>query len=78
VDEEALHDCLARGRLSYACLDVFRQEPYTGPLCRLDNVVLTCHVGSYAAEARQQMEEQAVANLLQGLRESEVLCRTGS
>lgn len=73
VDEAALHDCLARGHLSYACLDVFQEEPYTGPLCSLDNVVLTCHVGSYADEARQQMEEEAVDHLLQGLREAGVL-----
>lgn len=73
VDEAALHDCLAQGHLSYACLDVFQQEPYTGPLCNLDNVVLTCHVGSYAHEARQQMEEEAVDHLLQGLREVGVL-----
>ncbi len=73
VDEAALYDCLAQGHLSYACLDVFQQEPYTGPLCGLDNVVLTCHVGSYAAEARQQMEEEAVDNLVKGLREAGVL-----
>jgi D-3-phosphoglycerate dehydrogenase len=73
VDEAALHDCLSRGHLSYACLDVFQEEPYTGPLCHLDNVVLTCHVGSYADEARQQMEEEAVDHLLQGLREAKVL-----
>lgn len=73
VDEAALHNCLTRGHLGYACLDVFQQEPYIGPLCDLDNVVLTCHVGSYADEARQQMEEEAVDHLLHGLREAGVL-----
>lgn len=69
VDEEALGEFLADGRLGYACLDVFEQEPYHGPLCALDCVTLTSHIGSYAMEARRQMEEQAIANLLMGLQE---------
>ncbi|MDP3181684.1 MAG: phosphoglycerate dehydrogenase [Desulfobaccales bacterium] len=69
VDEEALAAGLAEGRPGFACLDVFVQEPYRGPLAALENVILTSHVGSYAREARQQMEEEAVANLLAGLRE---------
>ncbi len=73
VDEAALCAALMDRRLGHACLDVFQQEPYCGPLCALDNVTLTCHVGSYAWEARQHMEEEAVANLLKGLREVAVL-----
>jgi D-3-phosphoglycerate dehydrogenase len=73
VDEAALCDALTSGRLGHACLDVFQQEPYCGPLCPLDNVTLTCHIGSYAWESRQQMEDEAVANLLKGLREVKVL-----
>jgi D-3-phosphoglycerate dehydrogenase len=73
VDEAALCEALSAGRLAHACLDVFQQEPYGGPLCALDNVTLTAHVGSYAWESRQQMEDAAVANLLTGLREVGVL-----
>jgi len=69
VDEEVLHDFLKEGRLGFAALDVFAKEPYCGPLCILDNVVLTSHIGSYAFEARQRMEDEAIANLLLGLRE---------
>jgi D-3-phosphoglycerate dehydrogenase len=36
----------------------------------LDNVILTAHIGSYAKEARIQMEITAVENLLKGLEES--------
>jgi D-3-phosphoglycerate dehydrogenase len=54
--------------LSGAALDVFDQEPYTGPLTRLDNVILTPHIGSYAREARVEMEIQAAENLIEGLR----------
>ena len=67
VDEDGLYDVLSAGKISHACLDVYNNEPYTGKLNELDNVTLTCHIGSYAKEARIKMEEQAVENLLKGL-----------
>jgi D-3-phosphoglycerate dehydrogenase len=67
VDEDDLYDVLSDGKIAHACLDVYRNEPYTGKLKKLDNVTLTCHVGSYAKEARMKMEEEAVENLLKGL-----------
>jgi D-3-phosphoglycerate dehydrogenase len=75
VDEASLYDCLMDGGIGCACLDVFCQEPYQGPLCSLDNVILTPHVGSYALEARKLMEETAVTNLLEGLQAAGVLRR---
>lgn len=68
VDEAALLDALTGGRLAGAALDVYREEPYRGPLAKLDNVVLTTHMGSYAAEARSMMETQAAENLVSGLK----------
>jgi D-3-phosphoglycerate dehydrogenase len=73
IDESALQECLKDGKVSFACLDVFEDEPYCGPLCSLENVILTPHVGSYAREARILMERTAVENLLNGLREVGVL-----
>jgi D-3-phosphoglycerate dehydrogenase len=73
IDEAALQECLTEGRVNFACLDVFEDEPYCGPLCSLDNVILTPHIGSYAKEARVLMERTAVDNLLQGLHEIGVL-----
>ncbi len=67
IDEDALVQALKDGQVSWACLDVFRKEPYQGPLRKLDNVTLTPHIGSYAKEARSQMEVEAVRNLLKGL-----------
>jgi D-3-phosphoglycerate dehydrogenase len=67
VDENALFEALRCGKIGHACLDVFSNEPYVGKLKELDNVTLTCHVGSYAREARVAMERQAVKNLLKGL-----------
>jgi len=68
VDHDALYSMLTNGHLSGAALDVFDHEPYTGPLTRLDNVILTPHIGSYAREARVEMEIQAAANLIEGLK----------
>jgi D-3-phosphoglycerate dehydrogenase len=72
IDEAALHECLVNGQVGFACLDVFADEPYCGPFCSLDNVILTPHIGSYAKEARIRMEEIAVENLLQGLGELKI------
>lgn len=67
VDEEALLGALSNGHLTGAAIDVFAEEPYNGPLCDMDNVVLTPHIGSYAKEGKVQMEIDAVRNLLQFL-----------
>lgn len=67
VDEKALFNALKDGRLAGAALDVFEKEPYGGPLKELDNVMLTPHIGSYAKEARVEMEMQVVKNLVEGL-----------
>jgi len=69
VDEAALYEALKKGHLSGAALDVFRDEPYSGPLSELDNIILTPHIGSYAKEARVKMEVDAVKNLLVALGE---------
>jgi len=64
VDEAALFESLESGHLAGAALDVFEQEPYEGPLCELPNVIMTAHMGSYAAEARIAMEMEAGKNLI--------------
>lgn len=69
IDKDALYHALKQGRLAGAAIDVFEQEPYTGPLKELDNVILTPHIGSYAKEARIKMEIEAAQNLLKGLQE---------
>lgn len=69
VDEQALYDALKNGHLAGAALDVFETEPYNGALKQLDNIILTPHIGSYAKEARIDMEIKAVNNLLRGLEE---------
>ena len=68
VDEDALYKALVSGQVAFACIDVFDQEPYSGPLAQLENVIMTPHIGSYAQEARIRKEELAVENLLNGLK----------
>lgn len=67
IDEAVLLQALQSGHLAGAALDCFENEPYTGPLKNMDNVLLTGHIGSYAREARSMMEMQAVDNILRVL-----------
>jgi len=75
IDEVALHRALSEKRIAGAALDVFEEEPYKGPLRELPNVLLTAHMGSYAQEARRQMEDEAVENLYKGLVGAGILAR---
>jgi D-3-phosphoglycerate dehydrogenase / 2-oxoglutarate reductase len=55
VDEQALYDALAGGRIAAAGLDVFTQEPCTdSPLFGLENVVATPHLGASTDEAQEK------------------------
>jgi len=78
LDEEALYNALNEQRIRGAAFDVFRVEPYHGPLIELDNIILTPHLGPYAREGRLRMEVAAVQNLLNVLlSENEVFGRSG-
>jgi len=68
VDEKSLYEALISKQIKGAAIDVFSKEPYSGNLTKLDNVVLTPHLGSYAAEGKLQMEIDAVNNLINVLK----------
>jgi D-3-phosphoglycerate dehydrogenase len=67
IDEAALADALRSGQVAAAALDVFWEEPYSGPLLELENVVATPHLAASTEEAQDRagviVAEQVVAAL---------------
>jgi glyoxylate reductase len=65
VDQEALIEALAAGRIAGAGLDVYPDEPEIDPrLLELPNLVLLPHLGSATLESRTAMGEKVLANIL--------------
>jgi glyoxylate reductase len=65
VDEAALVQALAEGRIAGAGLDVFEEEPKVHPgLIGLPSVVLAPHIASASHETRLRMATLAVENCL--------------
>lgn len=62
VDEVSLARALRGAGLRAAAIDVFCDEPYTGALAGSDNCLITCHMGSMAADCRFRMEYGAACN----------------
>ncbi len=59
INEEDLVKILNKGHLSGAAIDVFNQEPYSGPLRNIDRCLLTSHMGSMSIDCRTRMEIEA-------------------
>ena len=70
VDEAALAEALAAGRIAGAGLDVFEREPTVHPAlaARRERVVLLPHVGSATRSTRRRMAQIALANAFAVLR----------
>ncbi|HEX4526193.1 MAG TPA: phosphoglycerate dehydrogenase [Gaiellaceae bacterium] len=71
VDETALIAALESGKIAGAAIDVFAEEPYSGPLVHAPNVVITPHLAASTEEAQDRagviVAEQVVAALEGGL-----------
>ncbi|NVJ91162.1 MAG: phosphoglycerate dehydrogenase [Methylocystaceae bacterium] len=59
VNEKALAEALKNNEIRMAAVDVFEEEPYNGELLELDNIILTCHMGSMTKDCRARMEIEA-------------------
>lgn len=64
VDEPDLLAALDAGVIAGAAIDVFGEEPYTGPLADREQVILTCHMGSCSDLGRKRMETEAAQNII--------------
>lgn len=64
IDEAALANALAQGRLAGAGLDVYEDEPRPHPaLLGLNNVILSPHIASATHESRREMGEKVLINI---------------
>ena len=64
VDESALLSALVHKRIAGAALDVFENEPTPdAAFMKLDNVILSPHIGSATSETRLAMTRLAIHNL---------------
>lgn len=69
IDEKALIDALKSGKLSYAGLDVFEEEPPAkdDPLFKLDNTILSPHIGFHTVEAAKRCTDICIDNVVKFL-----------
>jgi D-3-phosphoglycerate dehydrogenase len=65
IDEKTLVNALKSGRISSAGLDVFAEEPpgADNPLLRLDNTVLSPHIGFHTVEAAERCTDICIDNV---------------
>ena len=64
VDEVAFAKAVATEEIAGGAIDAFSKEPYHGPLIELDQVALTCHMGSMTADCRARMELEATEDAI--------------
>src|SRR5216684_3473055 len=71
-DEKALTDALASGKVSGAAIDVYVQEPppKDHPFLKLNNVILSPHIGANTIEAQDRVAVQTAEMVVDALRGS--------
>jgi D-3-phosphoglycerate dehydrogenase len=69
IDEKALIAALKSGKISFAGLDVFEEEPPAkdNPLFKLDNTVVSPHIGFHTIEAAKRCTDICIDNVVKFL-----------
>ena len=70
IDEKALVDALKSGKISFSGLDVFEEEPpkKDNPLFKLDNTILSPHIGFNTVEAAKRCTDICIDNVAKFLK----------
>lgn len=65
IDEKALIQALINGQISGAGLDVLEKEPpdSQNPLLKMENVILSPHIGFYSEESISELKRRAAENI---------------
>ncbi len=65
VDEAALIDALSNGKIAFAGLDTHSKEPLPAdnPLLKMENCILTDHVGFYSDESMKELHTKVAQNI---------------
>lgn len=79
VDQKDLVNALKKKIIAGAGLDVFETEPINekNPLVKLENVVLSPHIGSSTVETRNKMAEITIKNLELGINQKKPIYSVG-
>lgn len=66
INEEDLIHALREGIIAGAGLDVLEEEPINdhNPLLKMDNVILTPHIGFYSEESMQELQHKTALNVV--------------
>ncbi|MDD3726134.1 MAG: phosphoglycerate dehydrogenase, partial [Candidatus Ratteibacteria bacterium] len=74
IDEEALAMYIQQGKVKGAAIDVFEKEPPDpdNPLLKLEQVIVTPHLGASTKEAQVNVAQQLASQLVQALTTQEV------
>ena len=69
IDEKALIEALKSGKIFFAGLDVFQEEPPSedNPLFKLENTIFSPHVGFHTAEAAKRCTDVCIDNVVKFL-----------
>ena len=69
INETDLYDSMQSDHLSGAAIDVFEEEPYCGPLSKIERCILTSHMGSMSIDCRERMEIEATEEVVRFINE---------